>query len=190
MSAAAHEPLPRFVVGIDLGTTNCAVAFVDTATGGDLRARIFPVPQIIAPGETDARETLPSFLYQPAAGEFGEGSLTLPWQKTDAKPNDYITGVFAREHGANAPGRLIHSAKSWLSHAGVDRTAELLPWHGAPDARRISPVEASARYLRHMREAWNFSHPEHPLEQQDVVITIPASFDEVARELTVSAAQR
>src|SRR5438067_1297329 len=184
MSASEHAP--RFIVGIDLGTTNCAVAFIDTAAGDDRRARIFSVPQLVAPSEVDARETLPSFHYQPAAGEFSEDALRLPWQE---KPNEHFVGVFAREHGANAPGRLIHSAKSWLSHGGVDRTTELLPWHGAPDVKRISPVEASARYLRHMREAWNWRNPEHPLEAQDVVITIPASFDEMARELTVSPAQ-
>lgn len=186
---SVHDPLSRFVIGIDLGTTNCAAAFIDTAEK-ESRARMFAIPQIIAPGEVEARETLPSFLFQPAPGEFSENALRLPWQVASTKPNDYVAGIFARDQGANAPARLIHSAKSWLSHAGVDRTAELLPWHGAPDAKRIPPVEASARYLRHLREAWNFFHREHPLEQQDVVITIPASFDEVARELTVSAAQR
>jgi molecular chaperone DnaK (HSP70) len=189
MSASEHAP--RFIVGIDLGTTNCALAFIDTAEKRletePSRAQIFSIPQLVAPGEIEARETLPSFHYQPAPNEFDAASLRLSWQE---KPNEYFVGIFAREQGASAPGRLIHSAKSWLSYAGVDRTAELLPWHGAPDVKRISPVEASARYLRHLREAWNFENPNHPLERQEVVITIPASFDEVARELTVSAAQR
>lgn len=189
---SAQEHAPRFIVGIDLGTTNCAVAYVDTGRPeSERRARMLSLPQLIAPGETEARETLPSFHYHPAPTEFREDSLRLPWENNDKdKPRDYFVGVFAREHGAQAPGRLIHSAKSWLSHSGVDRVSELLPWHGAPEVKRISPAEASARYLRHLREAWNHRHPEHPLEAQDVVITIPASFDEVARELTVSAAQR
>ncbi len=136
------------------------------------RVRIFPIPQLIAAGETEARETLPSFHFEAAPGEPG------------------IVGVLARARGADAPGRLIASAKSWLSHSGVDRTADLLPWHGSPDVTKLSPADASARFLAHIRAAWDQAHPEHPLEEQDVVITIPASFDEIARQLTVTAARR
>jgi molecular chaperone DnaK (HSP70) len=176
----------RFVVGIDLGTTNSAVASVDTARPGrdvlDLA-----VPQLVAPGRVEPRDTLPSFHYQPAAGELPAGALALPW--SDGEP-DHAVGVFARDHGAAVPGRLIASAKSWLSHAGVDRAAPLLPWHGAADVPRLSPVEASARYLAHVRAAWDHGHPADPLATQEVVLTVPASFDEVARELTVEAAAR
>ncbi|HEX6986392.1 MAG TPA: Hsp70 family protein, partial [Planctomycetaceae bacterium] len=173
------------VVGIDLGTTNSAVAFADTEDSR-LAVRTFAVPQVVAPGQVERRETLPSFHYQPAAGEFPPESLALPWEK---RPG-YVVGAFARDQGVRAPGRLVASAKSWLCHPGVDRTADLLPWHGAPDVDRLSPVEASARYLGHVRAAWNHAHPDHPLERQDVVLTLPASFDEVARELTVRAAQK
>lgn len=176
----------RFVVGFDLGTTNCAAAWVDTLDP-ERRVRVFSIPQIIAPGEVAARETLPSFHYETAPGEFNAGALRLPWSSED--PN-HAVGIWAREHGANAPKRLIFSAKSWLCHAGVDRTADLLPWHGAADATKLSPVEATARYLAHWRAAWDFAHPDALLEKQEVVITIPASFDEIARELTVNAARR
>ena len=175
----------RYVVGIDLGTTNSAVAYVD-AEAERWAVQTFAVPQLVGPGQVESLETLPSFHYQPAAGEFAPGSLRLPWQREN---DDHVVGAFAQTHGEMAPGRLITSAKSWLCHAGVDRTAELLPWQGAADVPRVSPVEVSARYLAHLRAAWNHRFADQPLEQQDVVLTLPASFDEVARELTVKAAQ-
>jgi molecular chaperone DnaK (HSP70) len=180
------ESAPRFVVGIDLGTTNSAVACVDAARA-DWRVEDVPVPQLVGPGRVEPRETLPSFHYEPVAGELPAGALRLAW---DAEDPRHAVGVFARDHGAAVPGRLIASAKSWLSHAGVDRSAGLLPWHGAPDVARLSPVEVSARYLTHLRRAWDHRHPAHPLAAQDVMLTVPASFDEVARELTVEAATR
>ena len=180
------EPAPRFVVGIDLGTTNSALAQVDTARA-DWRVEDVDIPQLVGPGRVESRETLPSFHYEPVAGELPPGALRLPWNSYDPR---HAVGVFARDHGAAVPGRTIASAKSWLSHAGVDRRAGLLPWHGAPDVARLSPVEASARYLAHLRGAWDQRHPAHPLANQDVVLTVPASFDEVARELTVDAASR
>jgi molecular chaperone DnaK (HSP70) len=176
----------RFVVGIDLGTTNSALAYIDTADE-NWQLKTFAVPQLVAPAVVEARETLPSFHYQRAEGELAPGAFKLPWQKDEP---DHAVGVFAREHGALVPGRLIASAKSWLCHSGVDRLAELLPWHGAPDVERLSPVEASARYLAHFRAAWNHRFPNYPLEEQEVMLTLPASFDEVARELTVKAAAR
>ena len=181
----AEQP-SRYVVGIDLGTTNSAVGYVDT-TQEAWQVRTFPVPQLVAAGEVEARETLPSFHYEAAEAEFAPGALKLPWDAADRK---YTVGFFARDHGAMVPGRLIASAKSWLSHSGVDRTADVLPWHGASDVERLSPVEVSARYLAHIREAWNHAHPKDLLEAQDIVLTLPASFDEVARELTVKAAAR
>ena len=176
----------RYVVGADLGTTNSAVCYVDTEEE-PWRVRTFLVPQLVAPGQVEARETLPSFLYQPAPGELPADVLLLPWQR---EAPAYAVGVFARDHGAAVPGRLIVSAKSWLCHSGVDRTAPVLPWHGAADVERLSPVDVSARYLEHVRGAWDARFPKHPLAEQDFVLTLPASFDEVARELTVKAAAR
>ncbi len=178
------EAPSRYVVGIDLGTTNSAVGYVDTEAGA-WQVRTFAVPQLVAPSVVEARETLPSFHYERAEGEFAAGALRLPWSQEEPR---YAVGVLAREQGALVPGRLIASAKSWLSHGGVDRLADLLPWHGAADVERLSPVEVSARYLGHLRAAWNAQFRKHPLEEQELVLTLPASFDEVARELTVKAA--
>lgn len=187
-------PPPRYLVGIDLGTTNSAVAYVDTSAVRDRwTVRDFPIPQLVAPAEVEARPVLPSFHYEPAPGEFAAGATDLPWSSRHPSsliPHpSAIVGLFAREHGAAVPGRLVVSAKSWLSHGGVDRTAALLPWHGAPDVTKLSPVEVSRRYLAHMRAAWDHAHPDAPLAEQDVILTVPASFDEVARELTVEAAR-
>lgn len=175
MKPEPQRPPPRYVVGIDLGTTNSAVAHVDSQAE-HWRVQIFAVPQPVAPGEVEPRETLPSFHYEPAPGEFPGNPA-------------FVVGVLARDHGASVPGRLIVSAKSWLCHAGVDRTADLLPWHGLPGVKKLSPAAVSARYLAHIREMWNQRFPKFPLEEQDVVVTIPASFDEIARELTVEAAK-
>jgi len=180
----SNDARPRYVVGIDLGTTNSAVTYVDTDES-PWRVRTFAVAQVVAPGVVERRETLPSFHYQPAEGEFGGGALRCVWH---TKEPDHAVGFFARDQGAVVPGRLVVSAKSWLCHSGVDRTAELLPWQGAADVVRLSPVEASARYLGHVAAAWDHEHPRHPLAEQDVVLTLPASFDEVARELTVKGA--
>ncbi|MBW3539221.1 MAG: hsp70 family protein [Planctomycetes bacterium] len=182
--SAPVENLSRYVVGIDLGTTNSAVAYVNTAVEA-WRVETFAAPQLVAPGQVEARETLPSFHYEAAAGEFSPQALALPWSKEEP---GYAVGVMAREQGMLVPGRAIQSAKSWLCHTGVDRTAELLPWQGAADVERLSPVEVSSRYLRHIAEAWNARFPTDPLDAQDVVLTLPASFDEVARELTVKSA--
>lgn len=189
------SPVSRYVVGIDLGTTNSAVCFVDTETT-PLEIRTFPIPQWIAANLLESRETLPSFYYFPAEGEFPEIAaqkcLSASSKKTTAKER-FVVGVLARDHGAKVPDRMISSAKSWLSHSGVDRTAPLLPWRLGEDAEKISdkksPVEISARYLEHIKIAWDKAYPEHPLAQQDLVLTLPASFDEVARELTISAAK-
>jgi hypothetical protein len=176
----------RFLIGIDLGTTNSALAYVDTADK-TWTVRDFSILQLVAPATVESRQTLPSFHYEAGAGEFAAGALRLPWSAEDPK---YAVGVFARDHGSGSPGRLVVSAKSWLSHSGVDRTAGLLPWHGAPDTERLSPVDVSARYLAHLRGAWDHQFPEHPMADQDVVLAVPASFDEVARELTIEAAKQ
>src|SRR5215471_10573632 len=142
----------RFVVGIDLGTTNSALSFVDTAAGKDAKVTTFAIPQVVAQGSVEERPLLPSFLYLPGEGEQPAGALKLPW---DAK-RDYCVGEFARAFGSQVPTRLVASAKSWLCHPGVDRKAPILP-HRAPDsgARKVSPVDACTRYLTHLAEAWN-----------------------------------
>jgi molecular chaperone DnaK (HSP70) len=175
----------RFVVGIDLGTTNSAVCYIDTADAR-LQVHTLAMPQVVAPGEVEAWDTLPSFHYEAAAGEFTKGALRLPWDTAEPR---YTVGVFARDHGATVPGRLIASVKSWLCHSGVDRTAAILPWHGAADVERLSPVTVSSRYLAHIAAAWDRRFPAHPLHRQEVTLTVPASFDAVARELTVAAAR-
>jgi molecular chaperone DnaK (HSP70) len=174
--------MTSYIVGIDLGTTNSAVAY---SPSGRADVRIFDVPQLVAPGEVAPRPLLPSFLYLPQGSELIEGDLALPWDGAI----DHVVGELARRLGAKVPGRLVSSAKSWLCHTGVDRRAAILPW-GAPDeVPRVSPVEASARYLAHVRGAWDAAHPDAPLADQEVVLTVPASFDEIARDLTVEAAR-
>ena len=175
----------RFIVGIDLGTTNSAVAFVD-AEEATPRIRMFAIEQLVAPGSVEPRPTQPSFLYLPADAEFKPEQLQLPWPSPSNARG--IVGELARNHGWQVPARLVSSAKSWLSHAGVDRTAPILPWQAPADVAKVSPVEATARYLGHMRAAWDHAHPDAPLAAQDVLLTVPASFDAVARELTVRAA--
>ena len=169
------------VIGIDLGTTNSALAYTP---GNDAPARIFPVPQLAGPGEVRDESLLPSFAYLPGAGEFPEGSLALPW---DANPEN-IVGHFAQRRGLENAGRLVSSAKSWLSSSAADRTAAILPWQAPEGVPKISPIDASAAYLGHLRDAWNSAHPDAPLEEQVVLVTVPASFDEFARELTLKAA--
>jgi hypothetical protein len=177
----------RFVIGIDLGTTNMALAYADT--GGDAKARVLPVPQVVGPGAVEDRTLLPSFLYLPGPGEQPAGALKLPW---DAD-RDYAVGEFARAFGAKVPTRLVTSAKSWLCHPGVDRKAQILPFRAGEADRRVSPFDACVRYLKHLAEAWNHvmarDVPEHRLELQDIILTVPASFDAAARELTVEAAR-
>jgi molecular chaperone DnaK (HSP70) len=168
------------VVGIDLGTTNCALAFRDIESG---RGNAVRIPQLTAPGTVEERTLLPSFLYLAKEGEFPAGALALPWDKKTT----YASGEFARGHGAKTPSRLVSSAKSWLSHAGVDRTGALLPWQAPPEVERISPVEASARYLRHLAGAWKASQKAN-LNAEEIILTVPASFDAAARELTTKAA--
>ncbi len=183
--------MPRFLVGIDLGTTNSAVAYVDThaRNAGGPKLHTFHVPQVVAAGQVADAPLLPSFLYLPGPHDLAPGAIDLPWKANPAE----VVGVFARSHGAKVPGRLVSSAKSWLCHPGVDRTVPLLPWAAPPDVPRLSPLEVSARYLRHIVAAWNAApnrKPDDKLEEQSVVITVPASFDDVARNLTADAAKQ
>lgn len=189
--------MTRFSIGIDLGTTNCALAWIDNSSTsrGESSSRahvaaVLPIPQLVDVGEVESRALLPSFVYLPAREEFPANSLALPWSD-GAGP---VVGEAARKLGSKVPGRFVSSAKSWLCHAGVDRQAKILPWQTEADVERISPVEASTLYLSHLRDAWNagpgLKDAGDRLEEQTIVLTIPASFDEVARELTVDAARR
>lgn len=180
----------RYIIGIDLGTTNSALAYIDSTSGSDESAvKHLSVPQLVQAGVVEERPLLPSFLYLPASKELPAGSLKLPWKGGP----DHAVGEFARNQGQQVPTRLVASAKSWLSHPGVDRRAAILPWRAPEDARHVSPLEASSHYLRHLSDAWKFlmakDEAEHRLERQEVVLTVPASFDAVARELTVEAAR-
>lgn len=182
---------PKYIVGIDLGTTHCVVAYTESSQIDEDTPviRIFDIPQVISPGEVKAKPLLPSFLFLPGAHDVPAGSLGLPWNSD----MDYAVGEFARKRGAEIPDRLVASVKSWLCHSGIDRSRDILPWDSPEGARRIAPVAASALYLEHIRSAWNqvmaASDPEARLERQEIFLTVPASFDAVARELTVNAAR-
>jgi molecular chaperone DnaK (HSP70) len=184
------RPAARYIVGIDLGTTHTVVAVADTHASAPV-VELFPVPQLIAPGEVAARNNLPSFRYHPLPGELSAADLTLGFaaQSAHAWPQG-VVGTLAQTLGGRVPGRLIASAKSWLCHAGVDRDAAILPWGSGDDVPKLSPVAASASYLTHVQSAWNAAHPSAPLAEQEIVLTVPASFDEVARALTLEAAKR
>ena len=174
--------MAEFLVGIDLGTTNSAMAYV--ALGAAESPRPFPIRQLVAEGEVAARATLPSALYLAEKQEASTGGLRLPWSAAETE----VVGVLANAMGARQAGRLISSAKSWLCHGGVDREAAILPWGSPLELAKLSPVEVSARFLGHLAACWDAQYPDSPLCRQDVVLAVPASFDEVARELTVQAA--
>ena len=201
--AAPAAQKPRYAVGIDLGTTNSALAEVDLAVepagpGEPLPGPLpLEVPQVRAPGEQFSAGLLPSFVYLPSPHEAPPGAFALPWDPARA----YVVGHYARERGAQVPGRLVSSAKSWLSHPGVDQRSALLPAAlpgvpADPDLVKLSPLEAQSRVLQHLREAWEASHAWEVSEaggpmrlaDQAVTLTVPASFDPQARELTVAAA--
>ena len=176
----------RYSVGVDLGTTHCVLSYVDLEAGDDqVVLTVLPIPQLTGPGNIEDKAQLASFTYLPHAAEIAEGATALPWS---AKP-DYLVGEIARTMGSKTPIRLVASAKSWLCHAGVDCKQAILPADAPEDVERISPFSASKAYLQHLRDAWNYQFPEHVLEQQDVTITVPASFDPAARELTVESAR-
>jgi hypothetical protein len=184
--------MAHFAIGIDLGTTNSALSFYDLSApiARAWQESILAVPQLTAPSTVEERPLLPSFLYLPNPAEFADGALALPWNKKETN----IIGDFARSHGAKVPTRLISSAKSWLSHSGADRTAALLPWQAPPEVTRLSPVDVSARYLQHLAAAWDqqFARTKATADQaianQEIILTVPASFDAAARDLTLKAA--
>ncbi|MGH9308909.1 MAG: Hsp70 family protein, partial [Vicinamibacterales bacterium] len=181
-AGALTDARPSRVVGIDLGTTNSALAW--TSPRGPVR--VYDIPQLVTAGEIAKRPFLPSFLCFTDQPQRDSGAVRLPW---DPAP-EIVAGILARDEGALVPARQISSAKSWLSNTRVDRTAPLLPW-GSADVSKLSPVAASTRLLAHLRDAWNHEHAHRDadrLEQQEIVLAVPASFDEEARELTVQAA--
>jgi hypothetical protein len=191
----------RYIVGIDLGTTHTVVGFVDTlrahdAEGGQASAQtrprieVFQIPQLVAPGEVARRPLLPSFRYHHAESELSDADRNVGFAEPLANAPRAVVGTLAQRMGSAVPGRLVASAKSWLCHAAVDREAPILPWSAPDDVAKISPVDASASYLAHVRAAWDNAHPSEPLRNQDVVLTVPASFDEAARALTLEAAKR
>ncbi|MBN9378495.1 MAG: molecular chaperone DnaK [Chlamydiales bacterium 38-26] len=178
----------RYIIGIDLGTTNSCVSYIDKEDP-QLAIHPFKVLQLIAPGYVEARSTLPSFCYLSQSEEWPAGSLKLPWNRS----YEHFVGVLAQSQGAKVPTRLIQSAKSWLCHAAAHRKEKILPSEASSNEQKISPVEATSYYLKHIKEAWNHlmakSDVESEFEQQEIVLTVPASFDEVARRLTVEAAK-
>ncbi len=180
--------MARYSIGIDLGTTHSALSYLDLAAAQARGAAqdMLPIPQVASVGAVEERLLLPSFLYLPKEGEFPADGMSLPWEENPAR----VAGAFAREHGSKVPMRLVSSAKSWLCHTGADRQAAILPWQAPDEVARVSPVEASAAYLQHMRQAWDHRFPDTPFAEQDIVLTVPASFDAAARELTLLAARQ
>ncbi len=181
--------MSTYAIGIDLGTTNSAVSYfklADATARGNAQTML-AIPQVTAVGTVSEKLLLPSFLYLPNAAEFPAGALALPWHQD---PSKFVVGEFARSHGSKVPMRLVSSAKSWLCHSGVDRQAAILPWQAPEDVQRISPLDAAAHYLGHLRAAWDHQFPADLLAQQDVVLTVPASFDAAARDLTLRAAEQ
>jgi hypothetical protein len=177
---------PRFSVGIDLGTTNSVVSYLELeqCDGEHAPLEVMDIPQLTSPGAVGEKKQLPSFLYQAHEAELAPGDIALPW---DERP-EAIVGELARQLGGKTPIRLVASAKSWLCHSGVDCRAPILPIQAPEEVRRVSPLQASIDYLRHLRDAWNARYPDAPLSEQELIITVPASFDPAARELTVEAA--
>ncbi len=179
--------MPKYVIGIDLGTTNCALAYAEAPADPREPASVTleSIPQLVNPGEVRDESLLASFLYIAGATDFPAGSLSLPW------PSDehMVVGELARKRGVESARRLVSSAKSWLSHSGVDRTSAILPPTAPEGVEKISPLEAARRYLDHLRQAWDSKHPDAPFADQQVLVTVPASFDAVARELTQRAAE-
>ncbi|MSS76072.1 MAG: Hsp70 family protein [Methyloglobulus sp.] len=179
--------MPKYTIGIDLGTTHCVLSYADLANleQDEFSQQVMPIPQLTAPGTVEDKLQLPSFIYQTHAAELAEGAAVLPWT---SKPQ-HLVGEIARNMGSKTPIRLVSSAKSWLCHSGVDCKSPILPSDAPEEVERISPFQATVAYLHHLKDAWQHKHPDAPLEQQDVVITVPASFDPAARELTVEAAR-
>ena len=173
----------KYVLGIDLGTTNSVLAYAPLDTEQP-QIELLTIPQLVAPGTIESTHNLPSFLYLPREDEAAQGALDLPWQSN----NRVVIGEYARRQAAEHPERTVAAAKSWLCHSRADRHQPILPWNAAPEIPKISPVVAAQRYLEYLLAAWDREFPDAPARQQQVVLTVPASFDAVARELTREAA--
>ncbi|HEU0368218.1 MAG TPA: Hsp70 family protein, partial [Candidatus Acidoferrum sp.] len=180
----------KYIVGIDLGTTNSALAWCDSTAAEESLIEVCSIPQLVNPNEVAERSLLPSFLYIPGEFDFPRGSLALPWE---AEPK-LVIGELARKRGAESPNRLVASAKSWLSYAAVNRTAPILPWQAPEEVPKLSPLEASSQFLQYLRTVWDSGEAggqrRLALAEQEVLLTVPASFDEEARELTRRAAEQ
>lgn len=187
MSNENPTPSSRYSIGIDLGTTNSVLSYVDLHDSEDenIVQEVLLIPQLTSPGAVDEKTQLPSFIYQAHPDELSESDTVLPWA---SNPTANV-GFLARELGTKTPIRLVSSAKSWLCHSGVDCRAPILPIEAPKEIDRISPLQASIYFLEHLRDAWNYKHPDTPIETQQLTITVPASFDPAARELTVEAAR-
>ena len=173
----------QYAIGIDLGTTNCVLAYADLQQEV-AEVQLLPIPQLVAPSTIDSKSSLPSFLYIGSDAEAASGTWNLPWQEGDS----VAVGEVARRQSADLPTRTISAAKSWLAHSKVDRHGPILPWNSPDDIPKLSPVQASQRYLQHLIAAWTEKFPDAPIADQHVVLTVPASFDASARELTSEAA--
>lgn len=173
---------PKYSIGIDLGTTNCVLAYREME--GDGEVRLLKIPQLVDSSTIEYRPSLPSFTYLPTEEESAGDAFELPWEVEKG----YVNGHLGRKRGAETPQRSVAASKSWLCHNKVDRRAAILPWGASEDVQKISPVTAATHYLSHLVQAWNYEHPEEPIENQQVTLTVPASFDPVARELTRHAA--
>jgi len=181
----------RYSIGIDLGTTHCVLSYLDlsqTSEDPSVQPELITmdIPQLTKPGVVETKSQLPSFIYMPHESELNDSDIALPWNEHPT----VIAGSIARELGSKTPIRLVSSAKSWLCHSGIDRHAAFLPAGSPDDVEKISPVTATFEYLNYLRDAWENQFPECPLAEQDVTITIPASFDPAARELTAEAAKQ
>ncbi|WP_045596489.1 Hsp70 family protein [Vibrio vulnificus] len=184
MMTPATEQVAKFSVGIDLGTTHCVMSFMDTQDE-QARVQVMAIPQLTAPGTVESRNQLGSFLYQPHEHEMNPASRVLPWTTEPTA----LVGAIARNLGGKTPLRLVASAKSWLCHGGVNRRDAFLPAGSPEEIEKVSPLRATELYLEHLKQAWDHAQPNHPLSEQDVTITVPASFDPAARDLTAEAAR-
>ncbi|HDY7909005.1 TPA: Hsp70 family protein [Vibrio vulnificus] len=184
MMTPATEQVAKFSVGIDLGTTHCVMSFMDTQDE-QARVQVMAIPQLTAPGTVESHNQLGSFLYQPHEHEMNPASRVLPWTTEPTA----LVGAIARNLGGKTPLRLVASAKSWLCHGGVNRRDAFLPAGSPEEIEKVSPLRATELYLEHLKQAWDHAQPNHPLSEQDVTITVPASFDPAARDLTAEAAR-
>lgn len=191
MSDTPTSQAARFSIGIDLGTTHCVLAYLDLADAAedpasDVALTVMPVPQLTQPGLIEEKLQLPSFMYMAHESELNNDDVALPWNESPQA----VVGTIARELGGKTPIRLVASAKSWLCHGGIDRHAAFLPAGSPEEVAKVSPLTATFEYLDHLRNAWDDTNPDYPLTEQEVTITIPASFDPAARELTAEAASQ